>query len=151
MSISPKLFNDYPNVEFIPPDERWGPPYDDNVVREDRDEYFVTAIARSCDDPNCKQGNCNEHSGHQRDYRSVRVTRNFETQTFVLYLGGESILTARWADTPSGRGPNGHYRMLMKVKMFAKGWMAAEDEIPVRDIHVHSGGPAEQKVTPETL
>lgn len=129
---------DSPRIRFISPDERWEPPYSDNVIRDERDEYYVLSIGRGCDKKGCGVVNCSEHS--DRDRSSVRITRNFETQKFVLYVDGESVLEAQWADTPSGRGPNGHGKVIKQVELFAKGWMAAEEEVPVKDVHVHSHG-----------
>lgn len=128
-------------IRFIPKEERWEPPYNDNIHRPERDEYYVVTIGRTC--PECgelgwKNSSC-EINLH-RDLSSIRITRNFESQKFVLYIDGESVVEGQWADTPSGRGPNGHKDVLYEIKMFAKGWMAAEEEIPVQDIHVHSHG-----------
>lgn len=130
---------DSERIHFIPPDERWEPPYDDNTHRPGRDEFYVLTIARTCNNEDCDEEVCSEHGS--RDRSSVRITRNFETQTFILYVDGESIVEAQWADTQSGKGPNGHKKVLKQVELFAKGWMAAEEEVPVRDIHVHSHGP----------
>lgn len=142
MTLSPEFFDEYKGITFIPPEERWEEPKD-NTVRDERREYFVTVLCRSCDEPHCNQGNCNEHSDNPRDYQSMKVTRNFESRVFTLYVGGKSVLSLSWADTPSGRGPNGHKKRLNLIKMFARGWMAAEEEVPVQDIHLHSYGPEE--------
>lgn len=134
---------DSDRIRFIPKEERWEPPYEDNVHRPERDEFYVLTIERSCEKPNNHHPNCGcEGRGMDRDreYSSIQITRNFETQTFILYVGGESMVEAQWADTPSGRGPNGHKRVLKQVEMFAKGWMAAEEEVPVWDVQIHPYG-----------
>lgn len=130
------------DMRFIPPDERWEDPWNDNKVREGRDEYYVNVLGVHCPKEGCKQLSCNEHSDG-RDLSAVRITRNYETQKFVLYLDDVAVLEARWADTPSGRGPNGHSKMLERVRLFARGWMAAECEVPVQDVHLHVQDPSD--------
>lgn len=130
-------------IRYIPPEERWEVPYDDNVHREGRDEFYVLTIGRSCEKPNNHHQDCGcegREMEKDREFSTIRITRNFETQTFVFYADGESIIEAQWADTPSGQGPNGHKKVLKQVEMFAKGWMVAEEEIPVKNIHLHSEG-----------
>lgn len=128
-------------IRFIPPEERWEPEFTDNVHREGRNEYYVTTIVRVC--PECEETverDCECDGRNRPDLSSMRITRNFETRRFILYVDGESVIEAEWANTPSGQGPNGHKKVLKKVKMFAKGWMVAEEEVPVNNIHLHSEG-----------